>query len=279
MSDKINAIILAGTHADKSKLIYGKNKAFLEINNQPIILNVLNALQNSKYTNKIAVVGPQEQLKGIIKYTDVIEQSNAPKESRRFIENAIRGYNYLSKNLEKTIFIASDLPFISSKTIDDFILQCSDNSAFYFGIINTKNIPEEIEPFKKSARFHLKGKGYYRTANIIVADYSKIKDREFLEAEIEKAFPIRRTTSLYAKARLYWFLAKRYPIEILKYLASNLKERDVEKAFKRELNLDLKFIETKDPRAVIDVDYQEEYDFIKKNYDKINSCLESYPKP
>lgn len=271
----LNAIILAGTPADKSKLIYGKNKSFLEVNNQPIILNVFRALQDSEYINKIAVVGPSEQLKGLIDDANIIEQSNAPKESRRFIENAIRGYNTLSKNLEKTLFVASDLPFVSSKTIDDFVLKYNDNSALYFGIINTENIPRKIESFKKSARFHLNGKGYYRTANIMVVDGSKIKNKEFIESEIEKAFPIRRTTSLYAKARLYWFMAKRYPTEILKYLASNLKEKDIENAFKRELDINFRFIETKDPRAVIDVDYQEEYDFIKQNYNKINLSLKS----
>jgi len=267
---KINAIVLAGTHADKSKLIYNKNKALLEIHGEPIINRVLNALKKSNYISRIAVVGPRRELEQIIE-TDVkiIQESKAPKESRRFIENAIRGYNILSPNGEKTLFAPSDLPFISAECIENFILKCNNDAAFYFGIINVKNIPKWIEEFKKSARFHLKDKGSYRTANMVLAEGAKITDIELLESEIEKAFPKRRTNSLYSKFRLYGFIFKKYPVKTLKYLSGRLKEKDVESAFKKGLNLSFKFIETKDPRTAIDIDYKEEYEFIRANYQMI----------
>lgn len=247
MDNTVNAIVLAGTHADKSKLIYGGNKAFLEINGRPLITNVFNALKKAEYINKnkITVVGPRKRLEKIID-TEIIKESKAPTESRRFIENASRGYDTLSPNGERTLFVPSDLPFVSSKTIDDFILQCNDyEAAFYFAVINAKNIPSDLDFFKKSARFYLRDKGYFRTANMVLIEGSKIKNREFLELKIKKAFPMRRITSKLSRLRLYWFIARNYPIEILKYLFRYLREEDIEFAFKRKPGISFKLIETR----------------------------------
>ncbi len=283
--NKLNAIVLAGTHTDKSKLIYGQNKAFAKINNKPLIVNSLEAVKKAEYIGEILIVGPRRKLeerleKKTIKDIPIIEESKAPTESRRFIENAGRAYDILSPNGEKTLFVPCDLPFISSKTIKDFILKCNNyNAAFYFALINAENIPSDLDPFKKSAKFHLKGKGHYRTANMVLFEGLKIKDysknRESLEAQISKAFPKRRATSIYAKSRLYWFIFKNYPIEILKYLTNQLTEENIESALKNKLDLSFKLIETQDLRAGIDIDYTEEYEFIKDNYDKIKTYLQS----
>ena len=276
----VNAIILAGTHADKTKLIDEKNKAFLEINNQPLILYVLNALKGAESIDNIAIVGPKKDLE---KITDVpiINESKAPKESRRFIENTIRAYDYLSENGEKTLFIPSDLPFISPKTINDFVSQCNNyGAAFYFALINQENIPKEIEYFKKSKQFCLADRksslfcladrNYFRTANLVLFESSKMENnRELLEARVEQAFPQRRTTSRISKLCLAWFLAKKYPKEAIKYYFKSLKEEDVENALKREMGLSFKFIKTKDLGAMIDIDYKDELEFYKENYNLI----------
>ena len=76
-----NAIILAGTHADKSRLIYGQNKAFLERDGKPLVINSLYALKKAESIDKIMVVGPRKDLESIImdKNIQIIEESKAPK--------------------------------------------------------------------------------------------------------------------------------------------------------------------------------------------------------
>jgi len=267
----VNAVILTGTHADKSKLIYGQNKALLEINNKPIILNVLQALQGAEPIDKIAIVGPKQKLERITQGIPIVNESLAPKESRRFIENAMQSYNAISPNKEKTLFVTADLPFIVPETIEDFVSQSNNATALYFGLVNVRDIPQEFEDFKKSSKLHLKGEGNFRTANMVLYDSTKIQDkkREILEARIERAFPIRRTDSRLAKLSLYTFLAKNYFPEIVKYLLGILTEQDIEKAFDNKLGVSFKFIKTEDPRALIDIDYAAEYEFIKRNYDRL----------
>jgi len=281
MADKkVNAVILAGTHADKSKLIQGRNKSFLEINGQPIVLNSLQALQNAESIADIGIVGPRQDLETVTSDSTVkiVDESLGPKESRRFIENALNGYHAVSPNGERTLYITSDLPFIVPQTIDDFVAQTEKYQAsLNFGMINTDNIPAEILPFKKSSNFRLKGKGEYKTANMVLFDSANIEDREFLESQIEKAFPMRRTTSPVSKVRLAWFLAKSYPKEIFKYyFLKNLTEKDVESAFRRRPGLSFKLIETTDPRALIDIDYGADYDFIQQNYEQISRMCPQY---
>jgi GTP:adenosylcobinamide-phosphate guanylyltransferase len=268
----LNAIILAGTHADKTKLIYGKNKAFLEINEQPIINNVINSLKKAKSIDRIAIVGPAE-LENIVEQEITIE-SRARKEARRFIENVMTPYNLLSKFSKKALFIPCDLPFISPETIDDFVSNCKDNADFYFSLINIENIPPEIEPFKKSSGFYLKErKGYFRTANLVLFDGSNVdnKKMEYIESFVEKAFPIRRITSALAYLRLAEFIAKNYFPEAIKYfIQKNLTENDIINAFKRKPGVLFRLIETKDPRAVMDIDTEEEYEFIKASYKRLS---------
>jgi len=279
--NKLNAIILAGTSGKKSKRIYEKNKAFLKINNQPIVLNVLGALQNSEYINqnKIAIIGPKKDLEKII----TIDNIYINPEKKSFIKNCINTYDYLSKNKEKTLFITCDLPFITSNTINNFIKKCNNypNKKFYFQVINIKNIPKEIEPFKKTKKFHLKGRGYYRTANMILFEGSKIKDRKQFENQIRSIFEARRVTSKKALLKLIWALGKFIP-QGIKYFSPagltrtrGLTEKEIENSIEKKLHIPSKIIETADWRAAADIDYPEDFEFFNRSYEKI---LNGYSK-
>jgi len=272
MINKVNAIILAGTHNQKKKLIDEhdgqgpKNKGLVtQITGKPLILSVLDALKNSQYINQnnITIIGPRPKLRQIINDDFLILP-----EKKRFIDNAKTAYDELSINGEKTLFMPSDLPYISSQTIDDFLLKCNqyDNKDLYFCFIDVKNIPKKIEQFKISTKFHLKGKGSYRTANMILFEGRRIKDRDLLENQIEKVFEKRRTTNRLARYALYWTMAAPYWKEIIMHSFGCLTEQRVEYAIKRGAGIDIKLIETIDIRAAIDIDYQEDYDYLKKNF-------------
>ena len=112
-----------------------KNKAFLHVNNQPVILNVLNALQGSEYINqdKIIIIGQKSNLEKIITPKRNV---NIIQEIGEFSKNVVAAYDHKLNNKARTLFLTCELPFIASETIDDFVEQCNQYVAnFYFSII------------------------------------------------------------------------------------------------------------------------------------------------
>jgi len=272
----VNAIILAGTSHKKKRLIDEhdgkgpKNKSLVTVYKTPVILNVLDALKNSEHINddKIAIVGPKKDL------TKIIEDKKIHiRQEKSFIENCAGTYDYLSKNKEKTLFITCDLPFITSGTLDNFVEQCDKYDArFYFPLINIRNIPKKIEPFKKTKKFHLKKRGYYRTTNMALFQDSEIEDRKPFENQIREAFEARRITS--KKAILNLFLSGlKFKGDILKYFLPiglkkirGLTEKEIETSIIKKLHVPFKLIEITDWDAAADIDYQEDFEFFKRNY-------------
>ena len=284
-----NAIIMAGTSVpnkliDEDDGLGPKNKAFLHVNNQPVILNVLSALQGSKYINqdKITIVGPKSDLEKIITPNKRI---NIIQESGEFTNNVISACDHPLNYKKRKFILSCELPFIASKTIDDFVEQCNQYQAnLYFSMINTKNIPKQIEPFKKSKKFHLKERGYYRTANMSLLDDDGIEDRKSIEDQVRAVFECRRAVSWGSMAKLVYTLGKFSP-QAIKYFAPTslrhvrgLTEDEVESAILKKLNLRLKSIETTDPRAVADIDYKADLVFFNKNYERIKNVLDNYSK-
>ncbi len=69
--EKFDAVILAGTHRNPKRLIYGKNKAFLEINKEPMVRITVREVLNCPRIDKVVVVGPREKLEEALKPLDV----------------------------------------------------------------------------------------------------------------------------------------------------------------------------------------------------------------
>jgi len=279
-TEKVNAIILAGTGREK-KLIDGhdgkgpQNKGLVKINNQPMVLTVLQALRGSEYINqdKIAVVGPKQELEQIITAKDI-----HLRQKQSFIKNCVNTYDYLSPNGEKTLFVPCDLPFIDSRTINTYLKQCSNyNARFYFSVINTRIIPQPIKPLKKNLKLHLREIGYYRTANLVLFQDEGIENRKPIEDQIRAVFESRRVVSAWSLLKAMGNCAKFIPDIIKHYLPGGflrtrgLREEEIEKAIERKLHMPFKLIEVKDWRAFADVDYQEDYEFFLKHYEQFNN--------
>tara|TARA_Y100000310_G_scaffold345669_1_gene468025 strand:- start:6108 stop:6974 length:867 start_codon:yes stop_codon:yes gene_type:complete len=280
VEEEYSAVVLAGTHADKRKLepFNGENKAFLDINNQPLVLYVLQALQNSQSISRIAVVGPKKKLEDIIPDPNgikITDESLGPKESRRFIENAVNAYNLVSPNKEKTLFLPCDLPFILAQDIDDFILQTqkSKQIGFYYGMINVNKIPPSIEALKTSQKSFLKGKGYYRTAGLFLFDNANVNNRQYLESQIERVFPLRRTTSKLSKSILYGSLFWKFRKQLSKYFTHRLTQEELEGAIYDKIGLKFKLTEVQSPRAIIDIDTAAEDKFISTDFNDLKTSL------
>lgn len=162
---KMDAVVLAGTHLEKDKLIHGQNKSFLDLHGKPVVQYVIEALKQTKYIDRIVVVGPEEKLNYILKNSSI---SFIPvKQAGQLINNGWisilalfeNGSSYPTDILEyfaaleegtfqhpkgaeldkAFLFISGDVPLCTSTAIDDFIERCDLMSYdMFYGVSEDK---------------------------------------------------------------------------------------------------------------------------------------------
>ena len=169
MVNKINAIVLAGTHGAEPFEIDGKKirKQYIEICGKTIIERVVDAVLDAKLIDKVYVVGNTEELTVYLK--------DKPKERCIFVEqytgvmnniletflrhicyDTVTDYkNHESRakmidkyrNLaeDKVFVIHSDLLFPSATSIDELISQCDDMSDIECGLTNKDAFDDFLE--------------------------------------------------------------------------------------------------------------------------------------
>ncbi|MFC1851815.1 NTP transferase domain-containing protein [candidate division CSSED10-310 bacterium] len=167
---RIDAAVLAGTHLEKDKLIYGQNKSFLEFHGKPVVQWVVEALAQAKRIDRIVVVGPIEKVKTVLEHSPV---NFIPVEQRgQMIQNAwvaflalcpqAAGYptdliEYLAaeesggfrqpEGIEMDrpyLYISGDVPLVIPEAIDDFIDRCEiNNYDMFYGITEE----EDLKPY------------------------------------------------------------------------------------------------------------------------------------
>jgi GTP:adenosylcobinamide-phosphate guanylyltransferase len=157
-SEPVDAIVLAGTHSNPSRMILGKNKAFLEIDGRPLVRHVVDALTDTKSIAEIFVIGPvddiREALQGEPENVHLIAQrgnmltncwagvhaSEARQAEAGDERNPMRPY----------LIISSDLPLVSAASLDDFVARCADadqTSDEPYGLMVGVADEEGLEPF------------------------------------------------------------------------------------------------------------------------------------
>lgn len=195
----IDAIVLAGTHTNPRRLIAGRNKAFLEFAEKPLVRHVVDALLDAKTIDHVFVVGPAETLE------QALENSSARvrvvQQVGRLLANAWAAI-YASEDRHSgeasavtrarpLLVISCDLPLISGMAIDDFVHRCAleDQAserpfALMVGVVDepgvapfhTSDSGEGIErPFVESAF------GRLRLANLYVSRPRQLAHQEFLQ--------------------------------------------------------------------------------------------------
>jgi GTP:adenosylcobinamide-phosphate guanylyltransferase len=125
----LDAIVLAGTDTNPRRLLKGENKAFLEIGGQALVLRVVNALLQASTIGQVFVVGPSERLRQVL--SGMPGQVTIVEQAGKMVGNAWQAI-YASEARYRAIhgrddpqrpllFISSDLPLISSTSVDDFV--------------------------------------------------------------------------------------------------------------------------------------------------------------
>lgn len=281
----MNAIILAGKDAPSKEEIK-KQKKILEvsypgehyfiseedykplfrINGQPIVQHVINACGNSRNIDRVFVVGIKSRLEKALSGCSILECCGS------LIKNAQRGYSE-SNSEGNAIFLSCDIPLIKSEHIDEFISDCSKHDNGLFVSVTEQRYLNGYE--MQNRRYFTLKEGNYRWGNIFLGNPAKLNLNK-LNRIGDILYKNRKLSSPSVRRNLIRNLGKEMPLmevfsKLIRYFvishllkSKKLSIGELEKMAADYLNIDLKIVETKHHEPSLDIDSQEDLDYIKR---------------
>lgn len=233
----IDSIILAGKSFIKNgdkKLV---DKVIYSIKGRHMIDYVVDAVKNSKYIDKIMVLGhPDIKLAYLENKVDIIIYSN-----KSFSERIKISILEL-KSPRKILFVCSDIPLINSKIIDSFIEICDKVEAdVYFPIIRKEEILSKYPETKRT--YFTTNEGTFTGGNIAIVSPQVILDNIDLIADL-----FERRKSILKQVRIIGIAS------LLKYFFRKLSLSEIEEKAKKIIKANGKIIICSGVEIGIDVD-------------------------
>lgn len=113
-----------------------ENKAFIDINGRPMLTYIVSALMRTPSVNRVAVVGPVDQLRKVS--LDGYGFEIVPEQDS-ILNNLAAGFSALgSKNL--CLVITADVPLVTSELLEKFIYYCSPfDKDFYYPVLKRES--------------------------------------------------------------------------------------------------------------------------------------------
>lgn len=186
----MNAIVLAGNKKVNSDSAENKNqkditaqienKALLKLKDKYMIEYIINTLRSSSLIDKIAVVGPKEQLEAIIgdRVDYIIEGTDS------IVTNGLLAMEYF-KNDEQVLIATSDIPMLTVEALEDFINKALAMKAdLCYSVVN-KEINDKKYPEVKRTYVRL-WEGQFTGGNIFLFNPAAAdKCKNFVEQMLE----------------------------------------------------------------------------------------------
>ncbi len=175
----MNAIVLAGEKKSDNINIL-ENKALFKIKDKYMIEYVLDALNDVKAIEKIAVVGQKKQLSQAIghKAHYIVEGTDS------IVQNIIKALEYFPGEKEMLV-LTCDIPMITVEAIEHFMLEAKESGADLCYSIVDKRVNDEKYPEVKRTYAKL-WEGKFTGGNVIYFN-PEIKDKikDFVEEVLE----------------------------------------------------------------------------------------------
>ncbi|MDW7729377.1 MAG: nucleotidyltransferase family protein [Bacillota bacterium] len=236
----LSAVVLAGTGKAEPLTEQEKvsNKAFITINEKPLIAYILEALEGSSLIENVAVVGPEKGLEEIRRGGHHFE---LVPEQGTMLDNMAAGFNVVDKD-RLCLVVTGDIPLITSEVIDQFIEQCQPQDYDLYYPVLTRDTCLKRFPDTERTYVRLK-EGYLTGGNIALINPAWfIGSRSRLEMFIS-----------YRKKPLK-LLRIFPPLFILKYFMKTLSVTDLEKFLSHLLHFKAKAVYSQSAEIGIDVD-------------------------
>ncbi|NLJ71827.1 MAG: NTP transferase domain-containing protein [Syntrophomonadaceae bacterium] len=254
-----DAIILAGgeSSSELKKLAPYDNEALILIGKYPMIFYVYKALREADFIRNIVISGPVEAMRNLFNKEEnlffVESGSNA-------VESFLNGANLLNELgiSEKVIILPTDIPFITTEAIEDFINRCSLDEADFYYPVTSKEVNDHKFPDVERTYVRLK-EGVFTGGNLVFIRTAMID--EMIDIAIKLV--LRRKNPL-AIARLFG-------LELLcKYLMRKLSISAAEKRFFAVTNIRGKAIISPYAEVGVDVDKPSDLELAQKHLAKVS---------
>lgn len=135
----IDALILAGSpnNGPLKDCSQARYEALITIGHKSMIEYVVDALNGCARVNRIVVVGPREELAGVLSGYGVIVVDAVGSVT----DNVVQGLKQIP-DARRVLLSTSDIPLLTSQSIEDFIDQCQDQKADLYYPIVAKEVVE-----------------------------------------------------------------------------------------------------------------------------------------
>lgn len=249
-----DAIILAGGESSSAlkKIAPYDNEALIIIGNYPMIYYIYRALRQSRFVRNIVISGPTEALRNIFAREDQLYFVSGGDNA---IESFAHGMRLLQEKgvSEQVLIMPSDIPFITTEAIDDFINQAQATKADFYYPVTRKEVNEAKFPGVSRTYVNIRD-GIFTGGNLFIlrsALFEQVLDMALKLVE-------RRKNPL-AMAKLFGFGL------VWKYIVKRLSIAAVEKRFHEVLGIRGKAIISPYAEVGVDVDKPSDLELAHKH--------------
>ncbi len=246
----IDAVVLAGGGKQEplTEQEGVSNKAFIKIEDKPLLGYVLKVLNEAQSIGRIVVVGPEAELQQLQQEGyrfDLIPESGS------MLDNLAEGFAGLSGD-RLAMVITGDIPLIKPEVVEEFLNLCGSlEHDFYYPVLRREAFARD---FPETERTYVRLKeGLVTGGNLaLLRPGWFLKNRKRLEMFIS-----------YRKKPLK--LIKILPFSlIIKYLFKKLSISDLERFLSKLMNLEARAIICELAELGIDVDKVNDLELVKK---------------
>ncbi|MBS4023603.1 MAG: nucleotidyltransferase family protein [Dethiobacter sp.] len=244
-----DVVVLAGT-GKKTPLTEQEgvdNKAFIEINGRTLLSFTLEALRAVKIIDRIAAVGPVDQLSALIEQYNllVVSEKGEITDNIQAAVSALRPRKHF-------LIVAGDIPLLTARAAEDFLEQCAPYEADFYYPIVSKEENEKRFPGIERTYARLKD-GVFTGGNLFLVNPHKVD--EWLP-RLNRFIELRKSPFRLANALGFGF--------VLKFIRKTLTIAELERNVPRLLGISGKAVICGYPEIGTDVDKISDLELVRR---------------
>ncbi len=254
-----DAVILAGgeSSSELRKIAPYDNEALIIVGNYPMIYFVYQALRASASIKHIVVSGPVEALKAILPRDEKMLFVEGGSNAMESFAHAVRAMETRGIS-EKVLILPTDIPFISTEAIEDFLCRCEASDSDFYYPVTRKEVNEEKFPGVERTYVRLQ-EGVVTGGNLFLIRSAVIE--KCLEMGVKL---VERRKNPLAMAQLFGFGL------VWKFITRRLSIEIAEKRFYRVLGIRGKGIISPYAEVGVDVDKPSDLNLAQQKLSRIN---------